>query len=662
MITLINVLTSERRAAVSPIGFENLKASWRFSTDFPVAVDRGISSENLKFYKGDRAWLLAIFEEYGTSAVVDLEFTTANLSFTVVLDFGTVSYDEVFFECGYKFSRLADQIKELDEVGKIEVEPSERVEYQLNTRVQSVAEQTDTKTFEGGDYFFGFQKTTLMGQKSLMSAIYNVNNIGLPAILGVEVARRIGPDLQQANPFPSIVVGSTTCKIFIGVDFCSFFSWNPPDAADSFSRAHIRGRWNFEFVTANNASNVTCYAWFGVMAQYRKIGSPDVWRYADLDHFIYSTTGSGSNVTLDFEVDNDISLPTTLSTTYGGIEYDSVQAHFVCIPNETADLAAGLANEKMVWLSSLIVSGVSITHSLTQYNHNVFMLPVNTYFQKLGLFENRAASHLENALLTSKDFMTAGRTLNVKPSDVMHDISLLYGVKFVENGGKYIIMKLDEPTDTAVEISHFAELHNSAIPTFTGAKINARATSDDNTKYPEQIFTGKASIDAAGVPSNLLQLETNLTTNGGQILQELLNGNGSTAYLFHAHDVATRQLTPSALGRQINEYYMLREVVKRLLPFFGSWFRPLQQLELTDCDAYYNPTTGTGSTDPITPPAPLYHHAVLSAKIPVTFDLVRAILNGCKRLKINGQTIALKDIEINTEPSVAEISGFIENQ
>ena len=95
-----------------------------------------LSSENLKFYKDDRAWLLAIFEEYGTGAVVDLEFTSANLSFSVVLDFDTVSYDEIYFECGYKFSRLADQIKELDEVGKIEVEPSERAEYQLNTRVQ----------------------------------------------------------------------------------------------------------------------------------------------------------------------------------------------------------------------------------------------------------------------------------------------------------------------------------------------------------------------------------------------------------------------------------------------------------------------------------------------------------------------------------------------
>ena len=58
----------------------------------------------------------------------------------------------------------------------------------------------------------------------------------------------------------------------------------------------------------------------------------------------------------------------------------------------------------------------------------------------------------------------------------------------------------------------------------------------------------------------------------------------------------------------------------------------------------------------------MYQPTTFSAKIPVTFALVRAILSGCKRLKINGLTITLKEIEINTEPSVAEISGFIENQ
>lgn len=106
---------------------------------------------------------------------------------------------------------------------------------------------------------------------------------------------------------------------------------------------------------------------------------------------------------------------------------------------------------------------------------------------------------------------------------------------------------------------------------------------------------------------------------------------------------------------------MFREVVARLMPFVGSWFRPLQPLELTDCDPYYSPTTGTGSTDTITPPAPMYHHTTYAAKIPVTFAIIRAILGGCKRLQINGLNITLKEIEINTEPNVAEISGFIEN-
>ena len=119
MIKLINVLTGDTRTASSPIGLENLKASWRVSTDFPVAVDRGISSENLKFYRLDRDWLLAVFDEYGTSAVVDLEFSDDLLSFSVAIDFTTATWDDVFFEVGYKFSRLADKIKE--QIGRAHV-------------------------------------------------------------------------------------------------------------------------------------------------------------------------------------------------------------------------------------------------------------------------------------------------------------------------------------------------------------------------------------------------------------------------------------------------------------------------------------------------------------------------------------------------------------
>jgi hypothetical protein len=371
---------------------------------------------------------------------------------------------------------------------------------------------------------------------------------------------------------------------------------------------------------------------------------------------------SASGFDLDTTISENTAFPLTMARNYGGITYDSVEVHFVCIPYVTADLAAGLAVDSFVGASTCLVSGVKLTHSLTNIKRNVFLLPVNLYFQKLGLFVNQCTRELENALLTSKDFMQRGGTLSVKPSDVMHDISLLYAVKFVELAGKYVIMRLDQPTPEIEEVSQFAEPHQSALPCYTGAKIAGRNSSDASIKYIEQIFTGTAAINEPRIAANLLQLSTNLTTDGGQILQELIEGNGGGTYLFHADNVNTRQLAGSALGRQINEYYMFREVVSRLLPFIGSWFRPLQPLNITDCDPYYNPTTGTGSTDPITPPAPIYHHTTFSAKIPVTFALVRAILNGCKRLKINGLKITLKDIEINTEPSVAEISGFIENQ
>lgn len=652
MITLINILSGERRTASTPIGIENLKASWRFSTDFPVAVDRGISSENLKFYKGDRSWLLAIFKEYGTSAVVDMEFESNNLTFSVVLDFSTAAFDDIFFEVGYKFSRLADKIKELDAVGKVEVDQYERQEYQLNTSVQSVAEQKDYKNFDG--YNFGFEKTTIAGQKHLVTALQEINAIGLPYIPGVEVARKIGYELSQNNPITPTTIGSTLCEVGFGDDFCSLFSWWPADAADAFALAHIEGRWNFGWVLDNNATSVTSVAWFAVLAHYRKRGGTDVWR--TLANF----TKTASSLDHDFSLDHDIQLPTSLSTTYGGIDYDSVEAHLVCIPYVTCDLAVGLVSEKWVGASSLLVSGVKITHSLTSINRNVFVLPVNNYFAKLGLFDNQCAALLDAALLTSQTFMVSGATLEVKPTDVMHDVSLLYAVKFVENNGKYVIMPLTAHTPEIEHVTRFTEAHQTALPCYTGAKIAERSGGDTSTKYPEQIFTGTAAITDNRLPSNILQLSTSLTTDGGQILQELLAGNGTGAYLLHADNVTAYQLTPTALGRQINEYYMFREVVARLMPFIGSCFRPLQTLTLTDCDPYYNPTTGTGSTDDITPPAPMYHHTTYAAKIPVTFALIRAILGGCKRLNINGLNITLKEIEINTEPSVAEVSGFIE--
>lgn len=659
MIKLINQLTGDIRTASTPIGIDSLKASWRLSTDFPVAVDRGISSENLKFYKSDRAWLLAIFEQYGTSAVVDMEFESNNLTFSVVLDFTTSAYDDVFFEVGYKFSRLADKIKELDEVGKVEVTPFERQEYQLHAAVQSVAEQKEVKSFDSN--FLGVEKTTIAGQKKLVSVLGEINAIGLPAIPGVEVGRKLGYALQQDGDRPTLVapvtVGSTLCEVAYSDDYCSLFSWRPADAPDELRIAHIDGRWNLSWVLDNAASSVTSTLYFLCLAQYsRRGGSPaTVWRVIST----YVRTANSS--TIDLNLSFDMSLPSALSTTYGGVAYDSVMAHLLCIPYITADLSAGLVTDKWVNGSDLIVSGAKITHSLTNINRNVFVLPVNRYFEKLGLFVNECAAHLAPAMLTSQSFMGRGDVLEVKPTDVMHDISLLYAVKFVEQGGKYVIMPLAAHTPEIEFVTSSTDAHQTALPCYKGAKIAARSSGDTTTKYPEQIFTGTASIGDDRIPSNILQLSTSLTTDGGQILQELFSGTGAATYLIHADNVTAVQLTPPALGRQINEYYMFREVVARLMPFIGSWFRPLQPLTITDCDPYYNPTTGTGSTETITPPAPMYHHTTYAAKIAVTFSLLRAILGGCKRLQINGLNITLKEIEINTEPNVAEISGFIEN-
>lgn len=659
MITLIDVLSGERHAASTPIGIENLKASWRFSTDFPVAVDRGISSENLKFYKVDRSWLLAIFEDYGTSAVVDMEFEINNLTFSVVLDFTTAAYDDVFFEVGYKFSRLADKIKELDEVGKVEVTPSERQEYQLCAAVQSVAEQEEVKSFDSN--FLGVEKTTIAGQKKLVTVLGAINAIGLPSIPGVEVGRKIGYMLQQDGDRPTLVapvtVGYTLCDVAYTDDFCSLFSWRPADAPDELRLAHIEGRWNMSWMLDNNSSSLTSTLCFLCLAQYSKRGgSPaTVWRV------ISQYVRTSNSTTIDLNLSFDISLPSAVSTTYGGVEYDSVMAHFLCIPYITADLAVGFVSDKWVNGSDLVVSGAKISHSLTSINRNVYVLPVNRYFEKLGLFVNECAAHLAPAMLTSQAFMGSGSVLEVKPTDVMHDISLLYAVKFVENGGKYVIMPLTSHTPEIEAVTSSTDVHQTAQPCYTGAKIAERRSGDTSIKYPEQIFTGSASINEDRIPANILQLSTNLTTDGGQILQELCSGTGAATYLIHADNVTDFQLTPPALGRQINEYYMFREVVARLMPFVGSWFRPLQTLNLTDCDPYYNPTTNTGSTDTITPPAPMYHHTTYAAKIPVTFAIIRAILGGCKRLQINGLNITLKEIEINTEPNVAEISGFIEN-
>ena len=670
MITLIDILSGERHTATTPVGIDTLKASWRFSTDFPVAVDRGISSDNLKFYKGDRAWLLDIFDQYGTSAVVDMEFESNNLTFSVALDFSTAAFDDIFFEVGYKFSRLADKIKELDEVGKIEIEPTDRVEYQLNNKVQVTYEQLENKEFSGRDFYF--EKTSIVGQKKLVTVLGPINAIGLPPMLGVTIAQPLGWNFEQQPPVAPIVVGNTTCEVsYLGfggnlhssMHYCSIMSWPTADEpTDVFSRAHIEGRWNFGFVLENNATNIESVAWFAVFAQYRKTGQPDAWR------FLSGFARTSQSLNLYFSVDNDLQFPEALNRTYNGVTYDSVDAHFVLIPYVKADLATGFSSGAYVELSSLLVSGVKITHSVTRVNRTMYLLPVNRYFEKLGLFVNLCAAELENALITSQDIMNeSGRiwrtwNLQVKPTDVMHDISLLYAVKFVEKAGKYVIMRLDEPTPEIEEINQFSDVHYTALPCYTGAKIAGRNSSDSSIKYIEQIFTGTAAINDTRIAANILQLSTNLTTDGGQIVQELINGNGTTAYLIHAENVATRQLSATRAGRQINEYYMFREVVSRLLPFIGSWVRPLQPLELSDCDPFYNHTTGTGSTDPITPPAPMYQPTTFSAKIPVTFALVRAILSGCKRLKINGLTITLKDIEINTEPSVAEISGFIENQ
>lgn len=659
-LKLIDHIGNEQRVVSSPIGLDALKSSWKFSTDFPVAVDRGISTENLKFYKTDRDFLLEIFYRDGTNAVVDLEYNSDNLSFVVVLDFTTSTWDDVFFEVGYKFSRLADKIKELDDTGKIEIERADTLEYQMNTRVQSVAAQTEIKNFEPGENFFGFTKTTISGSKKLVSWVEAINMIGLPRVPGVEIGREIGTELNNPNPFTPIVVGSTTCELYFATYYNAIFSWTPADAPDSFSIAHIKGKWNMEFVTDNNASSVTMYFMFRVMAYYRKTGSPSVWRYADLDHITFSAAGSGSDNTMIVTLDHDISLPDTLSHTYNGVTYDSVEVHLVFYPYETADLATGTALEQVVRLSSLLVSGVEITHSLTQYNHNVFVLPVNRYFDKLGLFDNQCRQYLEGALLASKKSFHGALTLNVKPSEVMHDVSLLYAVKFVEHEGKYVIMRIETPSSTIEEVRHSDELAYTAIPNYTGFRIKVRETGSDDVQYPEKIFAGTAKIDDTRFGGSILDIDTNLTTNGGDILRDIMTGEGTTTYLMHAYDISSRQLTPQSIGRQINEYYMFREVVSRLLPLLGSWLRPLQQLNITDCDSFYNPTTNTGSTDPLLPVPPLYSNYTISARIPVTFELMRAILNGCKRLKINGLNIALKEIEINTEPNIAEISGLIE--
>ena len=654
MIVLKDVITQGTRVSSTPIGIKDIKSTWKFSTDFPVAVDRGISTENLKFYGGDRDWLLTIFERDGANANVEMELQIGDEKATLYLDFSEVSFNDVFFEVGYKFSLLADRIKDLDATGKTQVEETDLLEFYINTDIEVTTEQSEIKTL--GAEVFCITKTTIAGQKELITQLGNFNNIGLEATPNVTIGKTIGTIFAQHNPVSSQVVGTTTCSVQFNGGFSSLLSWTPPDgSSEQYKTAHIKGRWNFEWVLDNSASNITSVGWFGVFAYYTKRGGTNTLRYLGG----FSKYESGAR--LDCTVDDDIGFPVALPRLYNGVDYDNVEVHFVLIPFITADLAAGLATYKDVSLSSCLVTGVKITHSVSNITRNARFLPVNRYFDLLGTFDNQCRQRLESALLTSLPLMYGNSDLlEVKPSDVMHDVSILYAVKFEERSGIYAVLPLEEKSEEIWEIGEFTEEHFTATNNYTGFKKETKNSGESSFKYNEQIFNGNASIQQTGRQSNLLELNTTLTTDGNMILQSLIKGDDAGVMMFHAADFDSRMICQTGSGRQINEFYMFAAIVQRLLPFFSSFLKPHEPLFVSDCDPYFNNLTQSGSTDTIFPPQEMFYHALFSAKIPLQYKTITKLLNGCKRLKIGGKTITLTSIEFNIEPNVAEISGLLE--
>lgn len=677
--TIINNITGERHQLKINIEPEQLKATWQYSTDFPICVDRGISTENLTFYKEDADFLRKIYDKYGTSANVSLKFEDKKIDFSLLLDFSSVQFYDVKFSVGYKFTSLPDKIKDWDNIGEFSFDENELSKYSLFSDVVT--------TFRAKkDYIPLHVSFKTAEPKKLYVLAENINE------LETEMSPS-GYSYNQPISLPSEqpeVYGGTDC-LFVQNSPTSLITWMPATAEETkYAPAYI---------------DYSCDFWLdAAFISFRKRGLPSDVQMSLTLHVAREVVNGNASTFTDIDsittsqiIDlNDKSMNLIKSGTFTFSEKKSLQIPIAEEYSEkmiyyhmyfTFKILANSFNVEFNldasrnnrYFGSFSIKNFNLTHNLTNINRSSQnLLSINRFFEKINekepIFENRAENILEKCYITSNSLMgDASKPLKVKLTDIMHDLSLLYGLKFVETDGRYVIMPITEGTPIHA-IKEAANVTFDGLETYNEIKVGNPELPAN--RYNDQIFYGIARTEGfSGQIRNTYDLKTSLMTSGDEIFNELLTGNDKDKpFLLHVED--GYNVVNSDQHRKINEYYSVRGILQRIGAYLFSFVKPSGMLEIDKITPTFNVTLEEAEDDDINTHAfigvvsesrtaqmtsTLFRHYSISCDIPADFETISKLLNETKRLKICDLVVTATKIELNLAPKTINVVGYIEN-
>lgn len=675
---LLNLRNNTKYFCETEINIEDIKASWKFNSDFPLGCERGISNENLKFVKKDREFLLEQYLIYGQSLNFQLILTENNRSIFLSLDFSTVVFDDVSFEVGFVFSELAEKIKEIDKDKKY-----------YFTENQVVKRRLYSKSKVANSGFSSFPKNVkidynspFIGDHWTKTRFDNINELNISDLKthGFTVNMPISP--------PNIEVynsgWNSTNYAILPSNFTSLISWRSKSSdimLNAKLKINIEAVLNYMFKMDYIVSTFYADVILNVDRQTVVSGHESVYTHINTYTSTFELNQTNNyngiiNLNRSYDIDCITSEP------FGA--FDEINYHvYLTI------LLRGDAHDTQVW-NGFSAENVQVGQfNITNFEYettlssvfipNVNCLKFNDFIRyinknKANVFVNECDLLLKDCVLTSLDFSkNVKNPLKISVSELMHDISMLYAVKFTEIQGKYHIVPINYEYET-IEVSDAFNIKFTNIENYNSITINKERERPEN-KYKYQMYNGGYQVvdDLYGVlKNNEKELKSNNIFSGDEIFNIFLKGEKNTDIMIincltkfsiiephdHLHE-----------DNYINEYFAVSLIIERLAPYLLSFLKPFEILILKSnnkLDAKFSNIFQKILNKEFLMFSSVvnnirYKPYGISGSIPLNMDNLTKLIKDSKTLKIKDEYIMLTNVEFNFNPQTIEFEGFIMN-
>lgn len=678
---LLNLRNNTKYFCETEINIEDIKASWKFNSDFPLGCERGISNENLKFVKKDREFLLEQYLIYGQSLNFQLILTENNRSIFLTLDFSTVVFDDVYFEVGFVFSELAEKIKEIDK----------NKEYYF-TENQVVKRKLYSKSKVANNGFSSFPKNVKIDYHSPLIGDYwtktryeNINELNISDLKthGYTINMPISP--------PNIEIytagWNTTNALRNPSDFTSLISWRSQSSdieQTSQLTVDISAVFNYMFSLNFNSNDFFVDISLNLAKQTVIAGQPSVYsiiqRWGDTHQLLTMSAN-----TLSYNKKRTITCK--IAEPFGN--FDEINYHLyltLLIRGDARDdqWLSGFSSENLQ-VGQFKITNFDYETTLEKiYIPSVNCLMFNDFIRyinknKANVFVNECDLLLKDCVLTSLDFSkNVKNPLKISVSELMHDISMLYAVKFTEIQGKYHIVPINYEYET-IEVSDVHNVKYSNIENYTSISVNKEDERPDN-KYKYQLFNGGYQNNGyqfvedayKNIKLNDKELKSNYIFSGDKIFDVFLKGEKSTDILIinclnnlsiiephdHLHE-----------DNYINEYFAVSLIIERLAPYLLSFIKPFEvwilksnnKLNAKFSNIFQKILNKEFLMFSSVVNNIMYKPYGISGSIPLNMDNLTKLIKDSKTLKIKDEYIMLTNVEFNFNPQTIEFEGFIMN-